>query len=155
MGFPMRVLVSYSAGRASARASVFGPHHYLGRGTSAPDSISCAASYNSVRTHRSLHGDSPIFPAIHPAGIIRSHPVLAGFTITTFGFEFSVHTGLAPNFKGNEPFAPGWAFVFDLQAGFDPYFLQFANGPGSVAQTRVHTRLTGLLALHEIVKFAS
>jgi hypothetical protein len=22
--------------------------------------------------------------------------------------------------KGNEPFAPGWAFVFDLQAGFDP-----------------------------------
>src|ERR1700683_2043041 len=50
--------------------------------------------------------------------------------------------GLAPNalsqsnigIKGNEPFAPGWAFIFDLQAGFDPYSLQFANGPGSVAQ---------------------
>jgi predicted porin len=50
--------------------------------------------------------------------------------------------GLAPNglsqsnigIKGNEPIAPGWAFVFDLQAGFDPYSLQFANGPGSVAQ---------------------
>jgi predicted porin len=50
--------------------------------------------------------------------------------------------GLAPNglsqsnigIKGNEPLAPGWAFVFDLQAGFDPYSLQFANGPGSVAQ---------------------
>ncbi len=47
---------------------------------------------------------------------------------------------LAPNglsqsnigIKGNEPLAPGWAFVFDLQAGFDPYSLQFANGPGSV-----------------------
>jgi len=50
--------------------------------------------------------------------------------------------GLAPNalsqsnigIKGNEPFAPGWAFIFDLQAGFDPYSLQLANGPGSVAQ---------------------
>jgi predicted porin len=36
--------------------------------------------------------------------------------------------------KGNEPFAPGWAFIFDLQAGFDPYSLQLANGPHSVAQ---------------------
>ena len=49
---------------------------------------------------------------------------------------------LAPNglsqsnigIKGKEPFAAGWAFVFDLQAGFDPYSLQFANGPRSVAQ---------------------
>jgi predicted porin len=36
--------------------------------------------------------------------------------------------------KGNEPLAPGWAFVFDLQAGFDPYSLQFSNGPHSVVQ---------------------
>ena len=50
--------------------------------------------------------------------------------------------GLAPNglsqsnigIKGNEPFAPGWAFIFDLQAGFDPYSLQLSNGPHSVAQ---------------------
>src|ERR1700738_717542 len=50
--------------------------------------------------------------------------------------------GLAPNalsqsnigIKGNEPFAPGWAFVFDLRAGFDPYSLQFADGPHSMAQ---------------------
>jgi len=49
---------------------------------------------------------------------------------------------LAPNglnnsnigIKGNEPFAPGWAFIFDLQAGFDPYSLQFSNGPHSVTQ---------------------
>jgi hypothetical protein len=37
--------------------------------------------------------------------------------------------------KGNKPFAAGWAFIFDLQGGFDPYTLQFANGPGSVAQS--------------------
>src|ERR1700738_5238341 len=36
--------------------------------------------------------------------------------------------------KGKEPLAEGWAFIFDLQAGFDPYSLQFANGPHSVAQ---------------------
>jgi predicted porin len=49
---------------------------------------------------------------------------------------------LAPNgltnsnigIKGNEPLAPGWAFVFDVEAGFDPYSLQFSNGPHSVAQ---------------------
>src|SRR5262249_60651178 len=36
--------------------------------------------------------------------------------------------------KGNEKFAPGWAFVFDLQANFNPYSLQLSNGPKSVAQ---------------------
>jgi hypothetical protein len=36
--------------------------------------------------------------------------------------------------KGNEPFASEWAFIFDLQGGFDPYTLQFSNGPGSLAQ---------------------
>jgi predicted porin len=49
---------------------------------------------------------------------------------------------LAPNglsnsnigIKGNEPLAPGWAFVFDLQVGFDPYSLHFSDGPHSVAQ---------------------
>jgi predicted porin len=47
--------------------------------------------------------------------------------------------GLAPNamsqsnigIKGNEPIGAGWAFIFDLEAGFDPYSLRFANGPGS------------------------
>ena len=50
--------------------------------------------------------------------------------------------GIAPNalsqsnigLKGNEPFAPGWAFIFDVEAGFDPYSLRFVSGPGSVAQ---------------------
>jgi transposase InsO family protein len=53
--------------------------------------------YNSVRTHRSLHKDAPISRPTHQAGMIRSRPVLGqssgGFTIPTFGFEFSVRTG--------------------------------------------------------------
>src|SRR5260370_15846464 len=36
--------------------------------------------------------------------------------------------------KGKEPLAPGWTFIFDLQAGFDPYSMHLANGPHSVAQ---------------------
>jgi hypothetical protein len=37
-----------------------------------------AAYYNSVRTHRSLHKDAPIFRPIQQIGIIRSHPILGG-----------------------------------------------------------------------------
>jgi predicted porin len=36
--------------------------------------------------------------------------------------------------KGNEEFAPGWAFVFDLQGNFNPYSLQLSNGPKSIAE---------------------
>src|SRR6201996_5441178 len=47
--------------------------------------------------------------------------------------------GLAPNglsqstigIKANEPLGGGWSFLFALDAGFDPYSLQLANGPGS------------------------
>jgi Integrase core domain len=40
--------------------------------------ISYAAYYNSVRTHRSLRKDAPIFRPIQQIGIIRSHPTLGG-----------------------------------------------------------------------------
>ncbi len=36
--------------------------------------------------------------------------------------------------KGNEPLGSGWSFIFDLQADFDPYSLELADGPHSVAQ---------------------
>jgi len=36
----------------------------------------------------------------------------------------------------NEPIAQGWAFVADLEAGFDPYSLQLSNGPASIAANR-------------------
>src|ERR1700687_3975394 len=40
--------------------------------------ISYAAYHNSVRTHRSLHKDAPMFRPIQQIGIIRSHPILGG-----------------------------------------------------------------------------
>src|SRR5262249_40760053 len=39
--------------------------------------------------------------------------------------------------KGKEEFAPGWAFVFDLQANFNPYSLQLSNGPPPNSAIRV------------------
>jgi predicted porin len=36
--------------------------------------------------------------------------------------------------KGAEPLAPGWTFVFNLAAGFDPYSMQFINGPKSLIE---------------------
>jgi transposase InsO family protein len=53
---------------------------------------SYADYYNSVRTHRSLHKDTPISRPIHQTGIIVHTRSSAGFTITTSGFKFSVHT---------------------------------------------------------------
>jgi predicted porin len=35
--------------------------------------------------------------------------------------------------RGNEEIVPGYAFVFNLEAGFDPYSLQAANGVKSLA----------------------
>ena len=40
--------------------------------------ISYAAYYNSVRTHRSLHKDAPIFRLVQQIGLIRSRPILGG-----------------------------------------------------------------------------
>ncbi len=36
--------------------------------------------------------------------------------------------------RGNEPINPDLAFVFTLEAGFNPLSMKFADGPGSVAQ---------------------
>jgi hypothetical protein len=32
--------------------------------------------------------------------------------------------------KGNEEFAPGWTFVFDLESGFDPLLLAILQRTG-------------------------
>ena len=34
----------------------------------------------------------------------------------------------------DEPFAPGWKFIGQLEANFDPYSLQLSNGPKSIAR---------------------
>jgi predicted porin len=36
--------------------------------------------------------------------------------------------------KGTEEFLPDWNFIFDLEAGFDPYSMRLADGPSSVRE---------------------
>ena len=55
--------------------------------------ISYADYYNSVRTHRSLHKDAPIY---RPIQLVHTRSS-AGFTVITSGLEFSVHTGYTPS----------------------------------------------------------
>jgi hypothetical protein len=45
---------------------------------------------------------APISRPIHQTGIIRSHPILGGLTITTSGFKFSVHTALFVSTSGRQ-----------------------------------------------------
>jgi transposase InsO family protein len=53
-----------------------------------------ARYYNEVRTHRSLHKDAPQTRPVQFTGSVVSPPCLADFTITTFGFRFSVRTAV-------------------------------------------------------------
>ena len=56
---------------------------------------SYARYYNGVRTHRSLNKDTPDFGRFSdPVSSVRT-PSWADFTITTRGFDFSVHTATA------------------------------------------------------------
>jgi predicted porin len=48
--------------------------------------------------------------------------------------------------KGTEQIAPGWSFVFAVQAGFNPYSWNLSNGPGSIAQN-INVPLTSQNAL--------
>jgi len=41
--------------------------------------------------------------------------------------------------KGNEVFAPGWSFVFNVNTDFDPYSLGLANGPQSLIENNAKT----------------
>ena len=38
--------------------------------------------------------------------------------------------------SSQEPFAPGWTFVAEFEARFDPYSLKFSNGTASIAASR-------------------
>jgi transposase InsO family protein len=57
--------------------------------------ISYAAYYNSVRTHRSLHKDAPIWRPVQRTESSHQIRSLADFIITTSESRFSVHTALA------------------------------------------------------------
>jgi predicted porin len=98
----------------------------------------CPLTWNGITVYGTIDGG--VTWLSHGAPFNGTSAVGADYLIQKYSNR--AQWSLAPNglsnsnigIKGNEPFAPGWAFVFDLQAGFDPYSLQLSNGPHSVVQ---------------------
>jgi predicted porin len=98
----------------------------------------CPLTWNGITLYGAI--DAGVTWESHGAPFNRSSAVGQAYLIQKYSNR--AQWGLAPNgltnsmigIKGDEPLAPGWAFVFDLEAGFDPYSLQFSNGPRSQAE---------------------
>ncbi|MGA2891387.1 MAG: porin [Xanthobacteraceae bacterium] len=120
---------------------------------SPPAPVACGTLWDFVATSCPLtwYGVT-VYGTVDVGGGWQSHGAPFGPLYTT-GASYLIQKmnrtpmwGLAPNamsqsnigIKGNEPIGAGWNLVFDLEAGFDPYSLRFANGPGSqFAETNV------------------
>ena len=98
----------------------------------------CPLTWNGITVYGTIDGG--VTWLSHGAPFNGTSAVGAAYLVQKYSNR--PQWSLAPNglsnsnigIKGNEPFAPGWAFIFDLQAGFDPYSLQLSNGPHSVVQ---------------------
>jgi predicted porin len=114
---------------------------------SLPPPVPCGTLWDFVATACTLTWSGiTVYGTIDVGGGWQSHG--ASFSPTSaMGASYLIQKmnrtpmwGLAPNaltnsnigVKGNEPIGPGWSFVFDVEAGFDPYSLRFSNGPGSL-----------------------
>jgi len=78
------------------------------------------------------------FNAYYPNGVeelISKNSNGWRYTLLSNGLGQS-HIGI----KGIKPIASNWSFIFNLQTGFDPYSLQLANGPKSLAQNNTNER---------------
>jgi predicted porin len=99
---------------------------------------SCPLTWNGITVYGTIDGG--VTWRSHGAPFNGTSPPGVDYLIQKYSNR--PRWDLAPNgltqsnigIKGKEPLAPGWDFIFDLQAGFDPYSLHLANGPHSVAQ---------------------
>src|SRR5580704_19091651 len=98
----------------------------------------CPLTWNGITVYGTIDGG--VTWLSHGAPFNGTSPVGADYIIQKYSNR--AQWSLAPNgltnsnigIKGNEAFAPGWAFIFNVEAGFDPYSLQLSNGPGSAFQ---------------------
>src|SRR4029077_12811462 len=99
---------------------------------------SCPLSWYGITVYGTI--DAGVGWQSHGAPFNGTSSVSETYIISRYSNK--AHWGIAANglsqskigIKANEQFAPGWNLIFDVQAGFDPYSLRFADGPGSVAQ---------------------
>jgi predicted porin len=98
----------------------------------------CPLTWNGITVYGTI--DAGVTWASHGAPFNGTSAVGVDYLIQKYSNRS--RWALAPNgltnsnigIKGKEPLAAGWDFIFDLQAGFDPYSLQLSNGPHSVVQ---------------------
>ena len=98
----------------------------------------CPLTWNGITVYGTIDGG--VTWMSHGAPFNGTSAVGADYIIQKFSNR--PQWSLAPNglsnsnigIKGKEPLAEGWTFIFDLQAGFDPYSLHLSNGPHSVEQ---------------------
>src|ERR1700731_2146456 len=98
----------------------------------------CPLSWNGITLYGTIDGG--VTWLSHGAPFNGTSAVGSAYLIQKYSNR--AQWSLAPNgltnssirIKGKEPLAPGWDFLFDLQAGFDPYSLHLSNGPHSVTQ---------------------
>jgi predicted porin len=96
---------------------------------------SCPLTWNGITLYGTIDGG--VTWLSHGAPFNGTSAVGADYIIQKFSNR--PQWSLAPNglsnsnigIKGKEPLAEGWTFIFDLQAGFDPYSLHLSNGPHS------------------------
>jgi predicted porin len=99
---------------------------------------SCPLTWNGITLYGTIDGG--VTWMSHGAPFNGTSAVGADYIIQRYNNR--AQWSLAPNaltnsnigIKGKEPLAEGWTFIFDLQAGFDPYSLHLSNGPHSDAQ---------------------
>src|ERR1700692_3966949 len=99
---------------------------------------SCPLTGNGITVYGTIDGG--VTWLSHGAPFNGTSAVGAAYLVQKYSNR--AQWSLAPNglsnsnigIKGKEPLAPGWDFIFDLQAGFDPYSLHLSNGPHSVIQ---------------------
>ncbi len=98
----------------------------------------CPLTWNGITLYGTIDGG--VTWLSHGAPFNGTSAVGADYIIQRYNNR--AQWSLAPNaltnsnigIKGKEPLAEGWTFIFDLQAGFDPYSLHLSNGPHSDAQ---------------------
>src|SRR6202011_5762093 len=98
----------------------------------------CPLTWNGITVYGTIDGG--VTWLSHGAPFNGTSAVGAAYLVQKYSNR--PQWSLAPNglsnsnigIKGKEPLAPGWDFIFDLQAGFDPYSLHLSNGPHSDAQ---------------------
>ncbi|SHN78341.1 Outer membrane protein (porin) [Bradyrhizobium erythrophlei] len=98
----------------------------------------CPLTWNGITVYGTI--DMGVTWLSHGAPFNGTSAVGAAYLVQKYSNR--AQWSLAPNglsnsnigIKGKEPLAPGWDFIFDLQAGFDPYSLHLSNGPHSVTQ---------------------